>query len=153
MKYLIIIILLTSCGQVFHYKKFIAKGGKLETIEKTVTINDTIKGLNGKDSIIYREITLDCPEPIITTKWQTRIKYRFDSKRFRDSLKFTKRMYSDSLKSAVKTHRIESRVENNKDKQETKQVKAKYSIWKYLIGLVAGFVLRHLMPRILKRKN
>lgn len=151
MKYLIIILLLSSCGQLYHYNKFIDKGGRLDQIETVVTITDTLQGADGKDSIVFRDVVIDCPDPIIQTRWKTRLKYKFDNRRFRDSLRFTKRMYSDSLKSAVKSLRIGSRVEKNKNNNYTKQIKAKWGIWKFLAGLVVGFVLALVAIKIKKK--
>ena len=151
MKYIIIILILSSCSTASLMNRYVKRGGTFEPIEKIVTITDTLQGADGRDSIVFRDIEVPCPDPVIETKWQTRIKYKFDSKRFKDSLKSTKRMYSDSLKSAVKTHRIESSVEKNKDKQQTKQVKAKYNIWLILISLVCGYALPKIAQKIWKK--
>ena len=151
MKYLIIILLLTSCGQVFHMKRFIKKGGTIDYIERTITLTDTIKGADGKDSIVFRDLIVPCPDPVIETRWKTKINLRFDNMRFKDSLRFVKRMYSDSLKSAFKSTRIESRIVKNKDKQETKQVKAKWNVWLILIGLVCGYVLPKIVQRLWRK--
>ena len=161
MKYLKIVVVtfllgalaawLTSCGQSYHLKKFYKKGGKLETVEKVVTITETIKGKDGKDSIVFRDVLVPCPEPIIETRWRTRLELRFDSKRFRDSLKYHKALAKFEARKTVKINRIGGRVEKNKDKQVTKQVKAKYNLWMILIGLVAGLILHMIISRVNKR--
>ena len=151
MKYLIILLLLTSCSAAHHLNKFHKKGGKLETVEKVVTITDTIKGKDGKDSIVFRDVLVPCPEPIIETRWKTRLELRFDSKRFRDSLKYHKALAKFEARKTVKINRIGGRVEKNKDKQVTKQVKAKYNLWMILIGLVVGLILHMIISRVNKR--
>jgi len=128
--------------------RYVKRGGTFEQVDKIVTVRDTIQGADGKDSIVFRDIIVPCPDPVIETRWKTRLKYKFDNKRFKDSLRFVKRMYSDSLQSAVKSSRIESRVKKNKDKQETKQIKAKYNLWILLIGLVVGFGLHIVMRKM-----
>lgn len=144
-KYLAFVLVLTSCGQVFHYKKFIKKGGKIEPIEKVITITDTLLGKDGKDSLIFRDILIECPEPVIQTRWKTRIELRFDSKRFKDSLKHYRALDKVEQRYALKTKRTDNRVQKNKNNNETKQVKSKYSLWIFLIGLVVGFALPHIM--------
>jgi hypothetical protein len=148
MKYLFIILLLSSCGQSFHLKKFYKKGGKIEPIEKTITITDTIQGADGKDSIVFRDVIIDCPDPVIETKWQTRIKYKFDNKRFKDSLKHYLTLDKFHRRNDLKTHRIDAKTEIKKDKQETKRVKAKYNLWMILLGLVLGIILHMIILKV-----
>ena len=49
------------------------------------------------------------------TRWRTRIEYKYDYKRFKDSLRHYRRIYSDSLRNALKTSKIENRTERKKD--------------------------------------
>lgn len=121
-----------------HLQKFYKKGGKIEQVERVVTITDTIKGKDGKDSIIYREISLDCPQPIAPiTKW----KLRFDNRRFRDSLNAYRKMYKDSLRYGVKQAKIEAKrdikVKQSDNKVKIKEAKAtnrKFNWW--IIGIL-----------------
>ncbi len=150
MRYLIILLLLTSCSTTSLMKRYVKRGGTFEQVDKIVTVRDTIQGVNGNDSIVFRDLIVPCPDPVIETRWKTRIKYKFDSKRFRDSLKHYRILDKVKQKYALKNNRVKSRVEKNKDKQITKQVKAKYGIWKILIGLVAGFGLAVAMRKMWK---
>jgi hypothetical protein len=59
MKYIVLTLILSSCSSIYHYNKFIDKGGKIEQVVKTVTLTDTVT-INGKDSIIYRKINIEC---------------------------------------------------------------------------------------------
>lgn len=159
MKYLIILLLLTSCSTTSLMNRYVKRGGTFEQVDKIVTVRDTIQGADGKDSIVFRDLIVPCPDPVIETRWKTRIELKFDNRRFNDSLDHIQQMYSDSLKNALKTHKVDGRndrtevrqgakVEKNKDKQETKQVKAKYNLWILLIGLVVGFGLHIVMRKM-----
>ena len=86
--------------------KFIKKGGKIEQTEKTITIIDTIK-VNGKDSIIWREIRVNCPELVAPL---TRYEIRYQYKTIRDSFETIKYITKYKYKEAVKT------LKNNKKK-------------------------------------
>jgi hypothetical protein len=98
MKYIPILLILCSCSQTFHLDKFYKKGGQVKNIE--TIMRDTIT-INGKDSIIYRKLNIECPQPTTQTRWRT----RFDNKRFKDSLKVVRIQYKDSLRYALKTYK------------------------------------------------
>lgn len=146
---LLMVILMSSCGPTYHLKKFYKKGGTIDTTERIVTFTDTIQGENGKDSIIFRDVKVDCPEPIIETRWKTRYKY----KAFKDSLKDKRIKYIDSLKYALKTSKIALKTE--KAKQKTNRVtvrqenkKSKWWIW-LLIGISIPILLkRFVLPKM-----
>lgn len=95
-----------------------------------VTINDTIL-INGKDSIISRNIVLDCPDPVTQTRWKT----RFNNKRFLDSLKVIRLQYKDSLRYALRTYKNELKNDyktiksNDKTKRTTTRQENKRSLW------------------------
>jgi hypothetical protein len=113
-----------GCSAEYHMKKAIKKGYSLEMIRDTVTIThldsfkviakDTvywIKYEKLKDSIIYRT----------QIKYVPRWKYRFDYKRFNDSLKYIRTMYADSLRYALKSQRNDTR-HDIKVKRQTRKV-------------------------------
>ena len=99
----IYLMVLISCSPNYHMRKFIKKGGVIEQTEKVVTLHDTIKGKDGKDSIIYRTVSIECPEPIIPkTRWQTRIEYRYRYKAIRDSFETIRYVTKWKVKESVK---------------------------------------------------
>jgi len=98
---------LISCSAKFHQRKFIEKGGKIICDTTVVTVNTIIKGKDGKDSIIYREVSVKCPElqaPL--TRYEIRYKY----KTIRDTLKLIK--YNTKWK--VKQARTEAKTTKKK---------------------------------------
>jgi hypothetical protein len=101
---------LISCSAKFHERKFIQKGGKIEQTEKNITVTDTLR-INGKDSIIYREVSVKCPElqaPL--TRWQTKIEYKYRYKTIRDSF--------ETIRYIVKQDRKQSRTEAKTNKRK-----------------------------------
>lgn len=137
MRYIIIIMLLSSCSATHHFNKAIDKGLKIDTITKTIETTDIIT-INGKDSIITRLIDVDCPEPIIETRW----KVRFDNRRFKDSLKMFRRIYSDSLDNAYKSLKNDNRTDRYITRRETRR--STWYIW-LISGLVIGLTLKFLL--------
>jgi hypothetical protein len=67
-----------------------------------------------KDSLVVRT------EYVYIPKWR----YRFDNKRFADSLAQIRAMYEAALKNALKTKKIEAKEKKQKDKQKTKQTQS-----------------------------
>jgi hypothetical protein len=67
-----------------------------------------------KDSLIYQMQTEYIP------KWR----YRFDNKRFADSLAHIQAMYADLLRNARKTHKIEAKQTKQKEKHKTKRTQS-----------------------------
>jgi hypothetical protein len=100
-----------SCSKQYHFDKFIDKGGQIEPkIEwKTETKTDTIKGVDGKDSIVF--LTDSIPFAVYDIKYIPKWRVRFDNKRFEDSLNYLKRIYSMELKNALKSDKIEAKKE------------------------------------------
>ena len=143
----IIFLMSGSCSKEFHFQKFIDKGGKIEPeIEwKTVIKTDTIKGKDGRDSIVYQ--TDSIPYAVYETKYVSKWQIRFDNKRFEDSLKHIRLMYLGSLKNAVKSKQIESKTEIKSKKIENK---VPFLYWVGLIGSVLFSVVllvRWILPR------
>jgi hypothetical protein len=143
---------MSSCSTTQHLNKFYKKGGKIEQVEKTVTIYDTIKGKDGKDSIIFRNVNVECPEPIIKTRW----KVRFNNKRFLDSLKVIRIQYKDSLRYALRTLRIELKNDyktvksNDKTQRTTTRQENKRSWWLFWLGLAVGIIIMLLIKILIR---
>jgi hypothetical protein len=101
----IYLFFLISCSAKFHQRKFIQKGGKIICDTTMVTVTDTIR-VNGKDSIIYRQVSVKCPElqaPL------TRYEIRYQYKTIRDTLKLIKYNTKYKYKEAVKTIKNDKR--------------------------------------------
>lgn len=89
------------------YKKFIKFGGKIKGDTVVVTVTDTVKGKDGKDSIIYRTVSTVCPEPVFPP---TRYEVRYKWKTVHDSLKIVKW----KVKYIYKTQKKEIKQEKKK---------------------------------------
>lgn len=112
---LILFLLLTAICWGFLFS---CKPIKETVIEHhTVTIHDTIKGKDGKDSVIFRDVVVEVPKEVIKTRWQT----RFETKRFNDSLKHVRSIYTDSLRYALKHEKIVVKYKYKEVKQEVKK--------------------------------
>jgi hypothetical protein len=97
---------LISCSAKFHQRKFIQKGGKIICDTTVVTVNTIIKGKDGKDSIIYREVSVKCPElqaPL------TRYEIRYQYKTIRDSFETIRYITKFKYKEAIKTIKNDKR--------------------------------------------
>jgi hypothetical protein len=145
---------LTSCAtpnaakQKKHYDKFIYYGGKIDTATRTVPVEVLVKGKDGKDSLIYVDVQVDCKEAKIEYKDRWHIR-RMD-KQERDSMKHVANMAKiqanlviDSLSKVIK---IEQQKKGQK-KFEAKGEKNKKNnpwIWVILaaIGLVALVLIK-----------
>lgn len=120
-KYLLFIIILNSCTANYHLRKFISKGGKIDTTTITTTLHDTLH-LKGRDSIITREIQIKCPEPKVPeTRYETRWKYKTKI----DSLKTIRYVTKWKTKEVVKV-----------SKQENKR-----EWWLFFVGFAVGIGL------------
>jgi hypothetical protein len=96
---------LYGCSANYHFTKFINKGGKIDTISKVVTVEKVIK-INGKDSIIFVQMPLNCPEvQIPPTRQEIRYKYKLK----RDSIETVRYVTKWKVKEHTKTVRIEDR--------------------------------------------
>jgi hypothetical protein len=96
---------LYGCSANYHFTKFLNKGGKIDTISKVVTVEKTIK-VNGKDSIIFVEMPLNCPEvQIPPTRTEIRYKYRLK----RDSIETVRYVTKWKTKEVVKVAKTENK--------------------------------------------
>ena len=112
-----------GCSATRLHERSVQKGYvhtvKVDTI-KVVSIDTFwVEGkaypvISYKDSLIYQ----------VNTEYVPKWRYRFDSRRFEDSLAHIRAMYKDSLRNALKTQKIIVKHEDKKDKQETKRTQS-----------------------------
>jgi hypothetical protein len=79
-----------------------------------------------KDSLIYQLQTEYIP------KWR----YRFDNKRFADSLAHIRAMYADSMRNALKTKKIEVREVVKNQRIKSKQTPASFMKWLAIFAII-----------------
>jgi len=112
--------MLSGCSAEYHMKKAIDKGYvmsvKIDTFRVPYLVNVQIKG---KDTtlIMYKDSIV----PKLVTEYKTKWMYRFDNKRFADSLAHIRAMYEDSLRNALKSKKIEAK-HDVKVKRQTRKV-------------------------------
>jgi hypothetical protein len=95
---------LYGCSANYHFTKFLNKGGKIDTTERVVTVEKTIK-VNGKDSIIFVQMPLNCPEvQIPPTRTEIRYKYRLK----RDSIETVRYVTKWKTKEIIKVAKTEN---------------------------------------------
>jgi flagellar biogenesis protein FliO len=123
---------LYGCSANYHFTKFLNKGGKIDTTERVVTVEKTIK-VNGKDSIIFVQMPLNCPEvQIPPTRTEIRYKYRLK----RDSIETVRYV----TKWKTKLVKIEKKAE-------------KTSVWNWFFGgLCLGIWIAVFLAYLIKRK-
>jgi hypothetical protein len=143
---IVLLFMVSSCHDAkFHLDKFYKKGGVItcDTIYVKKTDTLTIKGVDGKDSLIYITTTVpcNCPEATVKTRWSV----RFDNKRFKDSLKIISGMYSDSLDVVVKNNKIDSKVEKVIARQENK----KQPWWITFLSVMGAIFIIIILTKIL----
>jgi hypothetical protein len=96
---------LYGCSANYHFTKFLNKGGKIDTTERIVTVEKTIK-VNGKDSIIFVQMPLNCPEvQIPPTRTEIRYKYRLK----RDSIETVRFVTKWKTKEVVKVAKTQNK--------------------------------------------
>lgn len=112
--------ILYGCSAEYHMKKAVDKGYvmsvKIDTFRVPYLVNVQIKG---KDTtlIMYKDSIV----PKLVTEYKTKWMYRFDNKRFADSLAHIRAMYEDSLRNALKSKKIEVK-HDIKVKRQTRKV-------------------------------
>ena len=104
---IVFLVIGLSCDSSYHLSKAIDKGYNLSDEIVVVKVHGTIKGEDGKDSLIVREVEIPCPEiELPATRWRT----RFDNKRFKDSLRFMRKIYNDSLDNSLKVLKADNKM-------------------------------------------
>ncbi len=126
---------LQGCSSSYHLNKFYKKGGKLEPIERVVTVNDTIFK-DGDTIIIPRDVKVDCPEPKAPpTRYEIRYKY----KALHDTLELIR--YKTKVEYKYKIREVKSDVKTN----PLRQIKS-FILWGVLI-VVLLFVFNWISKR------
>jgi len=147
-KLLVLLVILYSCSDAHQaqrgLKKFYRNGGKFNCDTTMIMMSDTIK-INGKDSIIYRTFNTVCPDvQVPKTIRQTKIELRFDHKKFDDSLKHVRKMYSSR-----EDFLIDSLKQVGKTEVKIKRVETKNLFWiGFFIGMVASMLCYILAKRL-----
>jgi hypothetical protein len=97
--------ILYGCSANYHFTKFLKKGGTIDTTERIVSVEKTIK-INGKDSIIFVQMPLNCPEvQIPPTRQEIRYKYRIQ----RDSIETIRYVTKWKTKEVVKLAKVQNK--------------------------------------------
>jgi hypothetical protein len=127
---------LYGCSANYHFTKFLNKGGKIDTTERVVTVEKTIK-VNGKDSIIFVQMPLNCPEVQIPPT-RTEIRYKYKLKR-------------DSIETVRYVTKWKTKLVKIEKKAEVKQ--AKVNVWSWFFGGIAlGIWIAVFVVYLIKRK-
>jgi len=147
---IVLLFMISSCHDAkFHLDKFYKKGGVItcDTIYVKKTDTLTIKGVDGKDSLIYITTTVpcNCPEATVKTRWSV----RFDNKRFKDSLKIVSGMYSDSLKAAIKNNKIDSKEEEKTNRTKIKEENRNYPWWMVFLSVMGTIFIVIILTKVL----
>lgn len=146
MRILVLILLLSSCSANWHLNKAVKKGAELEKVVVPVYLYDTI--IDTVENKIY--IRTRIKDTIYDTKTivkyvpKTRIEYKYDHKKFKDSIKYYNRKYRDSLDAALATTRIENRTIRKKDNRVNR------FLWWFMIVFVIIVILAIAVNRIFK---
>ena len=165
------------------FNKAITKDPSLVIPSDTVRITtvDTIRGKDGRDSIIHTTETIEIPcnfdveEFIASHEKKSGRELRFERRESKDNFNHLEKMYKletnrlgDSLDVQLKLNKQLTKQLNDKndtliklEKQKTKQEAGNWfqrqmgKIWWLLLlaGLIAGLYLRGFIPRIFKRGN
>ena len=112
----VVMFIMFSCSANYHLSKFIKKGGKIKSDTTIVTYADTIR-INGKDSIVYSNTQIICPElEAPKTRHETRIEYRY--KKSKDKMVYrtlyrTKKLY---IKDQKVKYKFSFKQENKNNK-------------------------------------
>jgi hypothetical protein len=122
---------LYGCSASYHFGKFMKKGGTIDTTERIVTVEKVIK-INGKDSIIFVQMPLNCPEvQIPPTRQEIRYKYRIK----RDSIETIRYVTKWKTKEVVKVAKSESK-----------------SVWSlFWVGMAVGVFIAFLIYNIVRK--
>ena len=123
---------LYGCSANYHFTKFMNKGGTIETKTDTIQVQKTIK-INGKDSIIFVQMPLKCPEvQIPPTRQEIRYKYRIK----RDSIETIRYVTKWKTKEVIKVAKTEN--------------KSNWWVW-FIVGFIASFLVRQVGIEIMKK--
>jgi hypothetical protein len=149
MRYLFLIILLTSCSVQNLISRAERKGYRCDTITDTIRVVKVDSFLVVKHDTTYWEKIITSKDTIIRYRTsyipKTRYEIKFEYKRFNDSLKVIRLMYKDSLRSALKT------AKNDLKRERVAQRKSPLNQFKNLY-IISGFIMTLIFLFLLFRK-
>jgi len=149
MRYLFLILLLTSCSVQNLIRRAERKGYRCDTITDTIRVVKVDSFLVVKHDTTYWEKIITSKDTIIRYRTsyiqKTRYEIRYDYKRFNDSLKVIRLMYKDSLRSALKT------AKNDLKRERVAQRKSPLNQFKQLY-IISGFIMTLIFLFLLFRK-
>jgi len=123
--------ILYGCSASYHFGKFLKKGGTIDTTERIIQVEKIIK-VNGKDSIIFIDVPLNCPKvQIPATRYETRLEYRLK----RDSIKTVRYVTKWKTKEVIKLAKTQNKKPFN---------------W-FWIGLGIGLLIPILIRFVIKK--
>jgi len=116
----LIFFLIAGCSVNYHIKKAKKKGYRVDQVSDTIRIQsvDSFPVII-HDSIVWTKFVTTKDTVIQIQKEyipKTRIIERFDLKRFKDSLKHIRTIYSDSLRYALKTNKTQLKTDLKQQK-------------------------------------
>jgi hypothetical protein len=133
-------------------KKFYRNGGKFECKTDTLTITEVIKGHDGKDSIVYRDMQYTCPDLIIPkTIRETKIEYRYLRNMQKDSLQFALKQAKERNDFVMDSLENDRKLQNIKGKNAKRYIKAKESKNYFWVGFLIGVIVSLLAWILIKR--
>jgi hypothetical protein len=139
----LLLIGMTSCDNAKRAIKAHNKAERLGYIYKceptTITLRDTIKGKDGKDSIIEVLVKVPCPK---VEPPKTRYEIRHMAKRERDSMKHVEEMLQleiKRLKAVKQIKQVEKKIVQSETKGKKFDSKGEWSrlVWAIVFGIVA----------------
>ena len=149
MRYLFLIILLSSCSVQNLIRRAEKKGYRCDTITDTIRVVKVDSFLVVKHDTTYWEKIITSKDTIIRYRTsyipKTRYEIKFEYKRFNDSLKVIRLMYKDSLRSALKT------AKNDLKRERVAQRKSPLNQFKNLY-IISGFIMTLIFLFLLFRK-
>jgi hypothetical protein len=137
--------LLLSCGAERLHQKAVDKGYvhtihvdtfKVATVDTMWFEGKPYPVITYKDSIVH---TLD-------TKYIPKWKVRFDNKRFNDSLKHIRKVYTDSLKAEIKINK-----QDNKAVIKTRKKGPNLFLIGFITGIFSVIIIRYAINKTLKK--
>jgi hypothetical protein len=150
MRYLFLILLLTSCSVQNLITRAERKGYRCDTITDTIRVVKVDSFLVIKHDTTFWEKIITSKDTIIQYRTsyipKTRYEIRYDYKRFNDSLKVIRLMYKDSLRNALKTR------ENDLKKERLGVKRSPLNQFKNLY-IISGLIMTLIFLFILLRKR
>jgi hypothetical protein len=142
--------LLFSCSVNYHLNKAIKKGYRCDEVGDTIRITsvDSIPYIVN-DSIVWEKVITQ-KDTIIRYKTsfvpKTRYEIRFDNKRFNDSLKHIRKVYTDSLEAAIKINK-----QDNKAVIKTRKKGPNLFLLGFITGIFSVILIRYAINQALKK--